>query len=184
MKKLIDIIFVYFFLDCVLHPIKNASAWLILFAVFGLLAIMVWAIPVLTGMSNAAHGFSSATIPVVSYQPGGSAIYVMNNTGKTLTNIQFDVPLYQCPDNMPGAFYHKDVIAKSSCYPARVLGMKRTISYMTEDNAGNYPPGKIARVLEPRISYELDFDGAVNSMRTQGYHIVASDPVFYSATAE
>lgn len=171
--------------DCVLHPIRNRMYWGAAAAILLCgLATVEFALPAATAVFNVVCGNSTSNIPVVSFTPGDDTIVVKNNTDHHVVDIQYDVPIYQCPSNMPNRYYSAEAISNSSCLRLRGLfGLKEANRfYLSSTGSYDVAPGQEVALMPMSYNFYNYMATTVEpDVVTEGYHIVESDPIFVGA---
>lgn len=184
-RKLVNLYLDICAMDCILHPIRNRFYW---FASFGILlsglAMVEFALPAATAVFNVVCGNSTSNMPVVSFTPGVDTIVVKNNTEHHVSDIQYDVPIYQCPADMPKRYYSAEAISNSSCLRLRGLfGLKEANRFQVSSGGmDDVGPGQTVVLIPMSRNFDNYMAETFESdVVTEGYHIVESDPIFVGA---
>lgn len=169
--------------DCIVHPVKNRLIWLATF-IIGIMFLIFIEVVIPGGIMivEAIEGNSSDNIPVLHFTPGEDEILVKNNSGHVLRDIQYQIPLYECKDNMPGRYYSLEEIEDSECVPLRgAFGMQETLRFVASYSATSMiSPGEQVELSATggNFNYILSIRYPESNFVTEGYHMVETDPVF------
>lgn len=154
----------------------------ILFGLLGIIAAFQIVGPLALGAFNTVEGNSTNNLPVIEYQPLSDIIVVRNDTGKHLSDIQYKIPVYQCPESLPLRVYDMGTIS-DSCVPVRgIFGIKVSVTYQVSSNTlTDVAPGETVYLNHIGDSVGSYMESVVG-MAEPGYHLVVPNvPVFVGA---